>query len=213
MNADVLHLRLQPAIRLRYQAGQHVLLWSDDGVARPYSFASLPRHDSGLDFHIDCSQPGRFRDFARSLRLGDVMRLGVPGGGALRLEPEWDEAELLLIASGTGLAPLWAVLQEARMHGHSGPIRLVHVAKSAEAHYLSNELLGLQARWPQLSVSLVVSGQADGLSLIWRTVSRRTMALVCGGPDFVETVVRQLYMAGLPRARIRTDIFLPNKDQ
>ncbi|WBH66264.1 Terephthalate 1,2-dioxygenase, reductase component 1 [Pseudomonas aeruginosa] len=64
---DVLRLRLEPERPLRYRAGQHLLLWSDDGVARPYSLASLPHEDPWLEFHIDCSAPGAFCDRARRL--------------------------------------------------------------------------------------------------------------------------------------------------
>lgn len=73
--ADVLRLRLRPERPLRYQAGQHLVLWSD-GVARPYSLASLPGEDDFLEFHLDCHRSGAFCDQARQLRLGDVLRLG-----------------------------------------------------------------------------------------------------------------------------------------
>ncbi|MBW6153264.1 2Fe-2S iron-sulfur cluster binding domain-containing protein, partial [Pseudomonas aeruginosa] len=59
---DVLRLRLEPERPLRYRAGQHLLLWSDDGVARPYSLASLPHEDPWLEFHlslIHISEPTR----------------------------------------------------------------------------------------------------------------------------------------------------------
>lgn len=104
---DVLRLRLEPERPLRYRAGQHLLLWSDDGVARPYSLASLPHEDPWLEFHIDCSAPGAFCDRARRLAPGALLRLGELRGGALRYEPDWQERPLLLMAAGTGLAPLW----------------------------------------------------------------------------------------------------------
>lgn len=61
----VLRLRLEPARPLRYSAGQHQVLWTDSGVARPYSLASLPGEDPFLEFHIDCHQSGAFRDVAQ----------------------------------------------------------------------------------------------------------------------------------------------------
>lgn len=56
---DVLRLRLRPDRVVRYQAGQHVVLWLG-AVARPYSLASLPGEDDFLEFHIDCQRPGAF---------------------------------------------------------------------------------------------------------------------------------------------------------
>lgn len=73
---QVLRLRLQPAKPLRYRPGQHLLLWHDQGVARPYSLASVPGEDDWLEFHIDCRMPGAFADAARRLQVGDALRLG-----------------------------------------------------------------------------------------------------------------------------------------
>lgn len=71
---EVLQLRLQPARPLRYAVGQHLLLWLD-GVARPYSFASLPDEDTALEFHIDCRKPGAFADALRRVRSTAGWRL------------------------------------------------------------------------------------------------------------------------------------------
>ncbi len=143
---DVLRLRLEPERPLRYRAGQHLLLWSDDGVARPYSLASLPHEDPWLEFHIDCSAPGAFCDRARRLAPGALLRLGELRGGALRYEPDWQERPLLLMAAGTGLAPLWGILREALRAEHQAPIQLLHLARD---HYLASELAELAGRHPQ----------------------------------------------------------------
>jgi NAD(P)H-flavin reductase len=89
-------------------------------VARPYSLASLPDDDPWLEFHIDCHAPGAFCDAARRLREGDSLRLGELRGGALHYDPDWQERPLLLMASGTGLAPLWGILRQALRDGTRG---------------------------------------------------------------------------------------------
>ena len=73
LSDSVLRLRLTPQRPLRYGAGQHLVLWIGH-IARPYSLASLPEEDRFLDFHLDCRQPGEFRDAARRLQIGVPIR-------------------------------------------------------------------------------------------------------------------------------------------
>lgn len=176
---DVLRLRLEPERPLRYRAGQHLLLWSDDGVARPYSLASLPHEDPWLEFHIDCSAPGAFCDRARRLAPGALLRLGELRGGALRYEPDWQERPLLLMAAGTGLAPLWGILREALRAEHQAPIQLLHLARD---HYLASELAELAGRHPQVRVNLVSAAQLPSALADLRLVPRRSMALPAANP-------------------------------
>ncbi|WP_060494276.1 iron-sulfur-binding ferredoxin reductase [Pseudomonas sp. NBRC 111140] len=200
---DVLRLRLQPQRALRYQAGQHVVLWLDE-VARPYSLASLPGEDDQLEFHIDCQRPGAFCDKARGLRVGDEMRLGELRGGALHYDPDWQERPLWLLAAGTGLAPLWGILRESLRQGHRGEIRLLHVARDRAGHYLAEPLQQL----PGVKVELVLAEQMDDALAGLRLASRQTVALVCGAPGSVERFARRLFIAGVPRGQVFADVFV-----
>ncbi len=85
LSPSVLRLRLTSERPLRYQAGQHLVLWAGQ-VARPYSLASLPEEDRFLEFHLDCRQPGEFSDAARCLknRRPDPPRRVARRGTALR---------------------------------------------------------------------------------------------------------------------------------
>lgn len=208
LSPQVLRLRLQPSRTLRYQAGQHLVLWTPNGVARPYSLASLPGEDAWLEFHIDCAQPGAFCDTARTLQVGDVLRLGELRGGALHYDADWQERPLWLLAAGTGLAPLYGVLREALRQQHRGTIRLLHVAREPTEHYLAQELQVLAAQYPQLEVGLVTAAQLPAALAELRLVSRQTLALLCGHPSTVDSFARRLYMAGLPRSQMLADVFL-----
>lgn len=208
LSPSVLRLRLQPERRLRYQAGQHLLLWSADGVARPYSLASLPGEDAWLEFHLDCRQPGAFCDAARRLQLGDGLRLGELRGGALHYDPDWQTRPLWLLAAGTGLAPLYGVLREALRQEHRGAIRLLHAAHEPAEHYLAGELQALAAEHAQLQIELLTAAQLPAALAELRLVSRQTLALLCGHPTTVDSFARRLYMAGLPRSQMFADLFL-----
>ncbi|WP_263260532.1 iron-sulfur-binding ferredoxin reductase [Pseudomonas sp. RIT-PI-S] len=198
----VLRLRVIPARPLRYQPGQHVLLWSEDGIARPYSLASLPGDAPWLEFHLQCARPGAFADRARALQVGDRLRLGEVLSGPLHYDPAWEARPLWLLASGTGLAPLWAVLREALRQNHQGPIRVLHMAAPGE-HYLAAELQALAASHPALVVDL----RGPDADLGDLRPSRQAIALACGAPTRVEAIARRMFMAGLPRNQLFTDTF------
>lgn len=205
---QVLRLRLQPARPLRYRPGQHVLLWSEGGVARPYSLASVPGEDDWLEFHIDCRKPGAFCDAAhrRATHPGAAHR--PVAGAALHYDADWQARPLWLLAAGTGLAPLYGVLREALRQEHQGAIRLLHVAHDAAEHYLASELQALAAQHANLQVELVTAAQLPAALAELRLVSRQTLALLCGHPSTVDSFARRLYMAGLPRSQMLADVFL-----
>ncbi|MCM2375882.1 iron-sulfur-binding ferredoxin reductase [Pseudomonas marginalis] len=207
LNSTVLRLRLQPERSLRYRAGQHLVLWAGS-VARPYSLASLPEEDAFLEFHIDCRQPGEFSDAARALSVGDRLRLGELRGGALQYDPDWQSRPLWLLASGTGLGPLWGVLREALRQDHQGAIRVIHLAHDADGHYLAEPLAALVAQYPNLAVELWTAAESAQALAQLRLVSRQTLALLCGHPASVEAFSKRLFLAGLPRNQLLADVFL-----
>ena len=208
LSPTVLRLRLIAQRPLRYRAGQHVVLWTASGIARPYSLASLPEEDRFLEFHIDCAHPGEFADAARQFKVGDAVRLGELRGGALRYDPDWQEQPLWLLASGTGLGPLFGVLRDALRQDHRGPIRLVHVARDEAEHYLKAELQALAAAYPPLAVEYLLRSQLADHLVQMRLVTRQTHALVCGHPDTVEAFAKRLFLAGLSRNQLLADAFL-----
>lgn len=208
LTASVLRLRLQPERGLRYRAGQHLVLWAGQ-VARSYSLASLPQEDPFLEFHLDCRLLGEFSGAARQLNVGDCLRLGELRGGVLHYDPDWQARPLWLLASGTGLGPLWGVLREALRQDHQGAIRVVHLAHDAEGHYLAGPLAELAAQYSNLTVELWTAAQLDQALGQLRLVSRQTQALLCGHPGSVEVFSKRLFLAGLPRSQLLADVFVP----
>jgi CDP-4-dehydro-6-deoxyglucose reductase len=117
---DVVRLRLQlPATeRLQYLAGQYVDLLLKDGVRRSYSMATAPGTSDGIELHIRHFPGGRFSDALfgsrqPAIKVRDILRLEGPLGTFFLREDS--SAPVILLASGTGFAPIKAIVEQARI--------------------------------------------------------------------------------------------------
>jgi len=208
LSPSVLRLRLNPERPLRYRVGQHLLLWTENGVARPYSLASVPGDDPFLEFHIDCLRSGASESVARQRKAGMPNGGEQRQGGWLQYDRDWQDRTLMLLEAGEGVAPLWGVLREELRQEHQGGIRVLHLARDAQEHYLMGPLSELAARHSNLSVeSIEGSGFAAVLGEL-RVTSRQTIALVCGSPASVEAFSKRLFITGLPRGQVLSDEFV-----
>jgi NAD(P)H-flavin reductase len=219
LSTDVLRVRVKTLQPFSFRAGQYITLSREDGLARAYSIANRPEEQPDLlELHVRVLASGRMSGWlagpeavgaAVSVRgaLGDCFY--VPGNG---------EQPLTLIGTGTGLAPLWGVLNDALAHGHSGPIELWHGARAASGLYLEQELCSLQAKYPQLSYRRCVLegpdqaglevGRLDALVLEHvRSFAGRRVYL-CGDPVLVQRLKRQAFLRGAALREIHADAFV-----
>lgn len=113
---DVVRVRLQlPANeRLQYLAGQYVELILKDGTRRSYSLADAPHHAEQLELHIRHMPGGRFTDALFGLsepavKVRDILRFEGPMGTFFLREDS--TSPIVLLASGTGFAPIKAIVE------------------------------------------------------------------------------------------------------
>ncbi|RMF19203.1 MAG: hypothetical protein D6758_02520 [Gammaproteobacteria bacterium] len=216
---NIIGLRL--AANLRYRPGQYVTLWRDEHTSRSYSIASHPDIQDTLEFHIRVHEQGRFsRWVAEGLKVGDLLPVQGPMGHCIYKGES--SRPLLMVAMGTGLAPLFGVLQDALMQGHSGDIHLVVAAMQAREFYLTETLLELAGRYPQLKLHWVVSTTEDlagcHLPLVRAGVEEYVTncfpdlngfgVYLCGAPRRVHALRRGCYIAGAAMIDIAADAFL-----
>lgn len=201
----VLILRIRPDRPVRFQPGQHAVIWLDSELGRPYSIASQPG-ESELTFHLKIHRAGAFSNRIVSLAPGDRLYLGQPGGH-FHYDPDWQDKPLLLLARGTGLAPLQAIARHALAQGHQAPIQLYHW-HDEQGCYLEKELRELASGHPDLTLRLRPETELAADLTQLRLASRSTLALVCGPPVFVEQLRKPLFMAGLPGRQIIDEAFL-----
>lgn len=215
--ADVVRLQLRPNTPLAYRAGQFITLLRDDGLARSYSLASLPT-DPVLELHVRALPHGRMSQWiAADLRPGDPLRIRGPEGDCFYSDGQ-PEQPLLLIGTGTGLAPLQAIARDALTRGHTGPISLLHGAVTVAGHYLVDVLEDMSHTHANLHyLRCALHGDpADGLHIgaietIAATLHPKLTGhrvFLCGDPERVQILRKQSFLRGARMNQIFADPFI-----
>ncbi|MFV8752340.1 2Fe-2S iron-sulfur cluster-binding protein [Nannocystaceae bacterium ST9] len=222
LSASVVRLRVQPEAAFEYEAGQYLSLRRADGLARSYSLASVPS-EPWLELHLRRMPEGRMSGWAYDeARPGMAVALRGPYGSCCYAADQPD-APMLMIAVGTGLAPLWGVIRQALASGHVGPITLIQAAATPEGLYMREDLHELARAHPQLHIRTCVlrggggdieEGAVDALALdhLRRAEQAgevaRQLAYVCGDAALVQRVRRGLFLSGMSTRRIFVDAFV-----
>ena len=108
----VMHLQLPAQERLEYFPGQYIDFLLKDGKRRSYSIANAPREDNVLTFHIRHMPGGNFTDYLfTGMKEREIMRVEGPLGTFFLHEQS--EQPIILLASGTGFAPIKAIVEYA----------------------------------------------------------------------------------------------------
>lgn len=220
LNDDILRLRLRPGSEIRYRPGQFVNLRTGHGHVRSYSIASVPDVDEGLEFHIRRLPDGQVSGWVHDVLVsGDALEIQGPAGDCFYV-PGRPDQPLLLIGTGSGLAPLWGIIRDALRQGHRGPIHLYHGSRRPAGLYLTNELRGLMRDHPNFRYTPCLSG--DHVPSGYRSGRAAHVALedhpdlkgwrvfLCGHPDMVAATRRKVFLAGVNMVDINADAFRLN---
>ncbi len=192
---DIMVLRMQlPANdTFVYRPGQFVEFILRDGSRRSYSMASAPHNESGLEFHIRHLPGGKFTDYAfTQLKEKEILRLEGPlGSFGLREE---SPKPIVLLASGTGFAPIKAILEHMRHIGSSRPTSLYWGGRRPGDFYLDSWVRSQMALMPNLSYVPVVSGANPADQ--WN--GRQGLVHQAVLQDFSDLSGHQVYACGVP---------------
>jgi ferredoxin-NADP reductase/ferredoxin len=214
---EMCRLRLDPAVPLYYHAGQFINLRGPHGAVRSYSLASVPALDRGLEIHVRRLPGGAVSNWLHDeVRVGQQIAVEGPFGDCFYL-PGRAEQPLLMVATGSGAAPLSGIVRDALRAGHQGPIRIYHGSRSAHGIYLHEQFQALQREHPNLQYVAAVSGpevpsgfhagRADALALQQHPDLRDHRVYLCGSPPMVKGARRKCYLAGAAMADIHVDPF------
>jgi NAD(P)H-flavin reductase len=217
LGADVCSVQLEPRTSLDYHAGQFVNLRRPDGLARSYSLASVPYADALLELHVRRMTNGRMSGWIfDELAVGDSIDFYGPSGSCFYVRGR-ESGDLLLIGTGTGLAPLYGVARDALLSGHTGLVRLFHGSATIAGLYLDRELHALAERFANFRYTPCLDGEEHTPSAARGRASDMAFAehhkldgwrvYLCGAPAMVTSAKKRAYLAGAALADIHADPF------
>lgn len=214
---NVARVLIEPHRQFDYKAGQFLSLVRHDGLVRSYSIASLPQRDRLVELHIRHIPGGRMSSWLfEDNAVASEVELRGPAGECFYLSDK--DEPLLLVGTGTGLAPLWGIVQDALAQGHRGQISLYHGAVDKSGLYLVEPLQKLAKEQPSFSYypCLLQGEPAEGYQIgpIDQLVldSEKNLAeqrvYLCGDPALVNSLRKKLFLAGASNKRIHADAFV-----
>ncbi|WP_319361175.1 globin domain-containing protein, partial [Streptomyces scabiei] len=206
---DIAVITVRPNQPYPFLAGQYTSLdtpwWPR--IWRHYSFASAPRSDGLLTFHVKAIAAGWVSNaLVHRARPGDVLRLGPPAG-AMTVDHTSDSG-LLCLGGGTGIAPIKAMVEDVAEHGRNRPVEVFYGARTGQDLYDLDTLLRLQQSNSWLEVRPVVD--RHGLLQLPDAIRDHGPwngydAYLSGPPGMIRSGVDALKDAGIPPDRIRHD--------
>jgi propane monooxygenase reductase subunit len=221
---DIRLLEVELDTPLKFWAGQYVdLTIPGAGITRAFSMANPPGEQRRLQFIIK-----KYPDGAFSSRLDDGLRPGMamvakgPYGTCFRREGR--TGPMLLIGGGSGMSPLWSILQDHLASGERRPVRFFYGARTSRDLFHLDRFAEIAAGQrdfrfiPALSHAGADEGWTGETGFI-HDVVRRTLraegldgeidAYSCGPPPMIDAVLPVLQMAGVEPDRIYFDKFTP----
>lgn len=193
--SDVMVIQLQlPANDIfAYRAGQYVEFILRDGARRSYSMANAPHRGPGLELHIRHMPGGKFTDHVfGAMKEKEILRIEGPFGSFF-LREDCDRP-IILLASGTGFAPVKAMIEHMQHQGMARKVALYWGARTSSDLYMQNWVQTQLAAMPTLSFVPVVSDISENKTWRGRTgfVHRAVMQ------DFPDMCGYQVYACGAP---------------
>jgi len=217
LNADILGIRIKPSRPFEYKAGQFINLCKDEYTVRSYSLASVPELEDELFLNVRRVPNGLMTNWIfGDLKAGDTITISEAEGDCFYVTGN-PEQNILLIGSGSGLAPLYGILRDALRKGHSGKISLYHGCYDTAGFYLVEELRKLAQAHPNFSYVPCVSegeapeGYALGMVLDIALIDNPDLTgwrvFLCGNPNMVKAAQQKTFFAGASMQDIFADPF------
>jgi len=223
LSPEIIRLVLQYDAELTFFAGQFVNLQRFDGLVRSYSIANSPQHEKILEFHIRRLPNGQFSSWVHDeLEPGARLTL-TEAQGSCHYLPGRTQQPLLLIGTGSGLAPLYGIINDALAQGHTGDIHLYHGSRNRDGLYLVDEMHELAKQFANFNYTACLSeacvlektietgyaqGRAHELALNARQSLKGWRVYLCGHPEMVNQSKRMVYLKGASLSDIYADAFL-----
>ncbi len=227
MSDDVMVLQLQlPANdSFAYRAGQYVEFILRDGARRSYSMASAPNLGTSMELHIRHMPGGKFTDHVfGAMKEKEILRVEGPFGSFFLREDS--DKPVVLLASGTGFAPIKALIEHMQHLESQRSVTLYWGGRRPADLYMQDWVAAQLKTMPNLKYVPVVSDAAPNDDWQGRTgfVHRAVLqdfpdlsnyqVYACGAPIVIESARRDFSaLAQLPADEFFADSFTSEADK
>ncbi|MDP1732746.1 MAG: CDP-6-deoxy-delta-3,4-glucoseen reductase [Sulfuritalea sp.] len=214
----VLSLKLPANERLQFLAGQYIEFMLKDGKRRAFSIANAPHDDGFLQLHVRLIADGEFTGHVfGGMKEKDILRFQGPYGSFFLREES--TKPMILLAGGTGFAPIKALVEHA-IHNHiTRPMEIYWGARNRAGLYLPD----VPMRWaeahdniryvPVLSEAIPQDSWQGRAGLVHRAVLEDHADLsayqvyACGAPAMIDAARAEFAARGLPAEEFFADAF------
>lgn len=220
LNHRVMRVRLLVNELFEHVPGQYLVLINARGTTRSYSIANDFSKDRFIELHIRRVPQGLFSQWlCEQATVGEAVKLRGPAGNCFYVPAGDQSYPLVLAGTGTGLAPLYGIVNDALIRDHRGPITLYHGARSIDELYYVSELHQLARQYPQFNyIPCVKEAVNPARCNISAAVLKccagdlvNSRVYLCGGPNFVASLRKKIFLQGIKSGNIFCDAFIQRK--
>lgn len=209
----VLYLKLPANERLQFLAGQYIDILQKDGKPRSFSLANAPHDDEFLQLHIRNIAGGAFTQHVfNEMKERDILRIKGPLGTFFLREDS--DKPIIFIASGTGFAPVKAIIEHALQLGIKRPMHFYWGARKQVDLYMLDKAREWEQRGIKFTPVISDEAWAGRTGFVHQAVVDDYADLsghqvyACGAPVVVEAAHRDLTArCKLPNAEFFSDAF------
>lgn len=218
---DIRLLEIELDQPLKFWAGQYVdITIPSKGVTRSYSMANPPSDGQRLQFIIKKYPDGAFSSLLDgALEPGTEVSVKGPYGGCFRRDGR--PGPMILVGGGSGMSPLWSILQDHIESGEQRPIRFFYGARTGSDLFYLDEFASIAGKLRDFEFIPALShhngGEWNGeTGFVHDVVQRRLRAeglsgaidaYSCGPPPMIDAVMPVLFGAGVEPERFYYDKF------
>ena len=216
-----LKLRLPATQRMPFLAGQYIDFLLKNGQRRSFSMANAPHDDEFIELHVRHVPEGYFTGFVFD-QLKDKSLLRIEGPHGLFCLNEESDKPIIMVAGGTGFAPIKSLMQHLMHTESTRPVHLFWGARAKTDLYLNDLALSWEGQYPGFSYTPVLSEEkpedewqgAKGWvheAVLEKLASDEGLsayeAYVCGPPPMINAVKASLLGEGLNKDSFFSDAF------
>jgi len=188
-----LHLKLPDTERLQFLAGQYIEILLKDGRRRAFSLANAPHDDRYLELHVRHVQGGSFTEYVFSqMKAKTLLRFQGPLGSFYLREDS--DRPIVLIAGGTGFAPIKGIIEHALAEGITRPMHLYWGVRAHRDLYMDTLARDWATQHENLAYVPVLSEPSPGDGWAGRTGLVHEAVLA----DFRDLSPYEVYASGPP---------------